>query len=110
MSKDPQYRSLLGCVRWRRLRLLKLSRQPLCERCEEQGRIRPATEVHHRVPVEQGRNYAEKQALAYDLNNLCPLCHDCHIAVHREQGRSGRKQRQTVTQAHLQRFRSKFMA
>lgn len=109
MSKDKQYRSLLGCAKWRRLRCLKLSRQPLCEHCQEQGRIRPATEVHHLVPVEQGRNYAEKQALAYDLNNLCALCHDCHIAVHLELGRSGRKQRQATAQAHLQRFKARFL-
>lgn len=36
--------------RWQRESKRFLAAHPLCARCEREGRIRPATVVHHRVP------------------------------------------------------------
>lgn len=61
-----------------------MKRHPLCERCMELGRVEPATEVHHVVPVESGVGVGRKEALAYDPANLRALCGSCHRASHRE--------------------------
>ena len=90
MSKDKDYNKLIHTARWLRLRRDVLTAHPLCERCEAEGFVTPASEVHHRVPVETAISYSEKARLMYDPNNLCALCHDCHVRVHTEMGRSGK--------------------
>jgi len=55
---------------WRRLRRMVLNREPLCRECLKEGRLTPATEVDHIVPLSQGGTN--------DLENLQPLCHSCH--------------------------------
>jgi len=47
-----------------------LNREPLCRECLKQGRLTPATEVDHIVPLASGGTN--------DLENLQPLCHSCH--------------------------------
>lgn len=90
MAKDKDYIKLIHTPRWLRLRRAVLTSHPLCERCGDQGYITPATEVHHRRPVEYGVTYAEKCRLMYDVNNLRALCHDCHVKEHTGMGRSGK--------------------
>lgn len=90
MAKDEEYNRLIHSAKWSRLRYKKLSINPLCEICESEGRIRAATEVHHVVPIETEVSYTGKRTLAYSINNLQSLCHDCHIAVHTSMGRSGK--------------------
>ena len=58
---------------WKRLRLLKLAQDPLCELCQRQGKATPATEVDHRTPIEQG-------GPARDYDNLASMCKPCHSA------------------------------
>lgn len=91
MAKDKDYIKLIHTSRWLRLRRDVLTEHPLCERCEAEGYVTPATEVHHRRPVEEGINYAEKYRLMYNPDNLCALCHSCHVKVHTEMGRSGKE-------------------
>lgn len=91
MAKDKDYIKLIHTSRWMRLRRDTLTAHPLCERCHSEGYVTPATEVHHRRPVDEGINYNEKYRLMYDPNNLCALCHDCHVKVHTEMGRSGKE-------------------
>lgn len=91
MAKDKDYKKLIHTPLWLRLRRDTLNAHPLCEACEAEGYITPATEVHHRRPVEYGINYAEKRRLMYDPTNLCALCHDCHVKKHIEMGRSGKE-------------------
>jgi len=54
--------------RWRRLRLMKLRRDPLCAKCGG-----PATEVHHVQAKRDGGSDA--------LDNLQSLCKPCHSAI-----------------------------
>lgn len=46
------------------------SLHPLCIKCDEQGRVRPATELDHTVPLFKGG--------ADDETNLQGLCATCH--------------------------------
>lgn len=91
MAKDKDYNRLIHTKKWLLLRRTVLTEHPLCERCEAEGYVTPASEVHHRRPVEYGLNYAEKYRLMYDPLNLSPLCHDCHVKTHTEMGRSGKE-------------------
>ena len=83
MARDRDYNKLINCMRWRRLRNERLSRHPLCEQCEKEGRLTYATEVHHITPVETGLTLADKERLAYNPSNLIALCHDCHVKAHK---------------------------
>lgn len=91
MAKDKDYQKLIHTGRWLRLRCDVLSVHPLCQRCANEGRITAATEVHHIRPVEEAITYGDKRQRMYDPANLMALCHDCHVKVHTELGRSGKE-------------------
>lgn len=62
---------------WQRLRRMMLAEQPLCVMCLDEGRVTPATEVHHRDGNPRNNDPA----------NLMPLCKPCHSRItNREQG------------------------
>lgn len=83
MAKDKEYIKIIQSRQWRQVRQAKWrSAKGLCEDCLQKGIIRPATEVHHIIPIESGRNYEEKCRLAYDPENLRCLCSDCHHKAH----------------------------
>lgn len=90
MAKDKDYQKLINTTRWLRLRREILTARPLCQRCQAEGRITAATEVHHVRPVEEAITYGDKRQRMYDPHNLRALCHDCHVRTHTEAGRSGR--------------------
>lgn len=56
---------------WRKLRRVKLDRDPLCQHCLERDRTEAATEVDHITPIEDG-------GARLDLANLQSLCKSCH--------------------------------
>lgn len=109
MSRDRDYRRLIGSARWQRLRARCLAARPLCERCQAEGRTRLASEVHHVVPVERGLTAADKARLCYDWHNLRPLCHECHVREHELMGRSGRSQARSAAEARLRQFAERFL-
>ena len=105
MAKDEEYRRLIHTTRWLKLRRDVLTAHPCCQRCEAEGRIAPAVEVHHIRPVEEAFSSAERQQRMYDPHNLMALCHACHVRIHTELGRSGnrrseRKHVETKTETH----------
>jgi len=67
-------------ARWRKVRRIVLAKHPLCQRCQQAGRTRLATEVHHIRPIR------EAPGLAYDPVNLMPLCRQCHDEIEPERG------------------------
>lgn len=108
MAKDKDYQQLIHTERWLKLRRDKLTAQPLCERCQQEDRITPATEVHHVVPVEDGLTRAAKVWLMYDPHNLRALCHDCHVKTHTELGRCGKEATKRRNAAQLAAVKKKF--
>lgn len=105
---DSDYRRLINTGEWRRLRHETLLRRPLCVRCETEGRVTAATEVHHTTPVHTGMNAAEKQRLMFSAANLEPLCHDCHVKAHIALGRSGSKYAKRKNESDAESFNRKF--
>jgi len=65
---------------WRAARARKLQKDPLCEDCLVEGRVTPATMVHHEKSV---RDYPE---LALVESNFRSLCDPCHNKKHPEKG------------------------
>ena len=56
--------------RWQKVRAAYLARHPLCADCQIVGRLTPATEVHHIIPINEGGGDREE--------NLLGLCKSCH--------------------------------
>jgi 5-methylcytosine-specific restriction protein A len=55
----------------------------LCEQCRKDGKLTPAQEVHHIVPLLAGGTHDER--------NLMSLCTSCHSEITaREGGRWGK--------------------
>ena len=61
---------------WRKLRKRVLSISPLCVSCRCKGRYVVGVIVDHLVPFED-----ENDPLAFDIDNLYPLCRACHNIV-----------------------------
>ncbi|WP_172119290.1 HNH endonuclease [Actinomyces faecalis] len=68
---------------WRRLRRRYLSVHPECEECLATGRVTPAAEVHHILPLSKGGSH--------DFTNLRALCKSCHS---RQSAKDGDRWRQ----------------
>ena len=56
---------------WKRLRLLKLSEEPLCRACKAEGIVEPAVDCDHIIPLAEGGQ-------PYDYEGIQPLCRECH--------------------------------
>lgn len=63
---------------WKRIRDRHMSQHPLCEQCEKDGKIVPAAEVHHKIPISKGGTHAR--------DNLMSVCRSCHNKIHHELG------------------------
>ena len=68
-------RQFLHSTTWRRIRDYKLSKNPLCERCEKQELTVPAVLVHHK----------DGNELHNHPVNLESLCNDCHEKEHKKE-------------------------
>jgi 5-methylcytosine-specific restriction enzyme A len=68
-------RRFLHSTRWRRIRDMKLSKDPLCERCLENGRDEAAVLVHHK----------DRDELNNESANLESLCNACHEEEHKDE-------------------------
>ena len=84
IKRTNEYRKLINSQKWAKLRAKKLCTDPLCERCMLSGIITPGAEIHHITPIDTGVTPAEKKRLAYNPHNLQTLCHNCHVAIHKE--------------------------
>ena len=61
---------------WKRLSERIRTEQPLCEVCQQSGLVTAATEVHHKIEIEQA------PWLRLERSNLISLCNACHKAIH----------------------------
>lgn len=108
MAKDQDYKKLINTSRWLRLRREVLSRHPLCQRCEKEGHVEAASEVHHIRPVEEAITFADKRQRMYDPENLTALCHTCHVKTHTELGRCGKAATQKRNREQVEQVINRF--
>ena len=59
-------------ARWQKARRWYLKRHPLCQMCEAEGRLTPATQVHHKI--KHNGNYQ----LFWNRSLWVGLCASCH--------------------------------
>ena len=52
-QRDPDTNQRYGRA-WRRIRARYIQAHPLCEQCQSEGRLTPAEEVHHILPLADG--------------------------------------------------------
>ena len=82
--KQNKWQKFYGTKAWHNLRESKLLEQPLCEECLMQGKVTPATQVHHRTPFGIGIDEQMKWDLFLDWDNLESICAECHRRIHGE--------------------------
>ena len=70
--RDPDTNKRYGRA-WKKIRAHYIQAHPLCEQCEQEGRLTPAEEVHHILPLANGG--------AHDDDNLMALCKSCHSSI-----------------------------
>lgn len=70
--RDPRSKKRYGSE-WKRIRNIFIKEHPLCEECRRNGRVTPAEEVHHILPLGRGGTH--------DTNNLMALCKSCHSRI-----------------------------
>ena len=68
---------------WKKLRQQKLSEQPLCELCLQNGMTKPATQVHHAIKFFDQYDENMKWLLLLDKDNIVSVCDKCHNAIHK---------------------------
>ena len=76
-ERDPASNKRYGRS-WKRIRDRYIKAHPLCEECQKQGKLTPAEEVHHILPLSKGGNS--------NAENLMSLCKACHSRITAESG------------------------
>lgn len=109
MAKDANYIKLINTTRWRKLRLVKLHADPLCERCKEKDKHTLAETVHHITPVESVTTIEQMEVLMFDYDNLMSLCYDCHEEIHTEMFSHTKENVKKANERRTQRFIDKFL-
>ena len=80
--RDKRSAKFYTSTQWIRLRDLIISRAGYqCTLCKAHGRLTPATEVHHKIPIKVD------WSLRLDERNLVALCHRCHMNIEARGGR-----------------------
>ena len=72
-ERSPDVNKIYGRA-WKRIRDRYIKLHPLCEECEKQGKLTPAEEVHHILPISRGGTDYR--------SNLMALCQSCHTKIH----------------------------
>lgn len=85
-----------------------LTAHPLCEKCEAEGKVTVAEEVHHKVPVESASTFREKERLMFSRTNLEALCRVCHVERHIALGRSGKAATRRLRASQVEDFNREF--
>ena len=101
MSKDANYRKLIGSPRWRALRNAYLSEHPQCEECLSRGLYRAANCVHHIIPCETARSVKEMELLMFSASNLRALPQS--VAIARRHTRQGKQTRSNASRQSIPR-------
>ncbi len=80
--KDIERHKIYNSRRWAKLRMVKFSSNPLCEKCAAEGRTTPAEDIHHIVSFMSTEDPIKRLWLAYDFDNLMSVCKKCHQSIH----------------------------
>lgn len=66
---------------WQKVRDIVIRRDKyLCVDCLRSGRLTPAEEVHHIIPIDD--NNLDDPSVTLNVDNLVSLCRECHRVRH----------------------------
>lgn len=65
--QDKETQKIYTSTRWRKIREIKLKKNPLCQDCQDEGVIKVADVVDHITPIKQG-------GAVWSMDNLRSLC------------------------------------
>lgn len=82
-KKDNNSAKYYNSIQWKRLRNYYIRRHPLCEECLSKGIVKPAEEVHHKLPFIYGITEEDRWNRLTDEDNIIALCKECHVEAHR---------------------------
>lgn len=77
---DPKIKAKYKSTQWEKVRKIKLSMQPFCERCLLKGIYTPAYIIHHKEYITD-QNYFDDNVF-FNLDNLESICLACHNEEH----------------------------
>ena len=80
-QREPETNKRYGRA-WKRIRDRFIKAHPLCEECKKAGKLTPAEEVHHVLPLSCGGTN--------DVHNLMSLCKECHSRITLEATKNNR--------------------
>jgi len=78
-QRDPETNKRYNSI-WRKIRKEFIKSNPLCKICKQDGKLTPAQEVHHVIPLSENGTH--------DISNLQSLCKYHHSS---ESTRSGER-------------------
>ncbi len=76
LRRNAESKRFYHTAAWLKARVVKLRRNPACERCLEQGELVQATHVHHIIEI------ADDMDACLDIDNMQSLCAPCHSSIH----------------------------
>lgn len=79
-SKNLIHKLVYNTLQWRELRIQILMNNPFCQVCNNEFAI----EVHHIIPISQGKNKFQMVSLGLNEKNLLAVCPKCHKEVHEQ--------------------------
>lgn len=79
--KRKQSNAKYNTALWQRLRLIQLSKQPLCQACMGRGKVTQATVVDHVFPWGQ---IGVEAFVANLFQSLCPECHSVKTGLEQQ--------------------------
>lgn len=82
--RDKESKKFYQSALWRKVKEMKLARDPICETCSQVGKVTVAKIVHHMIPIKKGTKKV-------DLDFLVSLCHACHNSVETEMEKEGNR-------------------
>ena len=71
-GREKRYRNFYCSRPWRKLRLVVLEENPFCVFCDSLGETKIAKVVDHIIPI------VDDWEKRLDIDNLRPLCKECH--------------------------------
>ena len=75
------FKQFYSSKQWKSVRSYKLAlTNRLCERCLEQGVIKPAIDVHHMIVLNS--NNINDPNITLNIEHLLAVCKECHNILH----------------------------
>lgn len=78
-QRKPEEVRFYQSAEWKSLRDFKMANcYGLCEECQKNGIVKPATQIHHIIPIQTAEGWQRR----LEVDNVTCLCVECHNKAH----------------------------